>query len=135
MAAFDAPNRFVCNVRRTPTNTPLQALVTLNDPVYVESAQALARRMLKEGGDTSEGRIERGFRLCLTRSPKPIETTELLKLLDKAREVYKQDAAAAKSMATVPVGPVPAGMDTTELAALTVTANIILNLDEVFQKR
>lgn len=91
--------------------------------------------MLKEGGDTSEGRIERGFRLCLTRSPKPIETTELLKLLDKAREVYKQDAAAAKSMATVPVGPVPAGMDTTELAALTVTANIILNLDEVFQKR
>jgi hypothetical protein len=135
MAAFDAPNRFVCNVRRTPTNTPLQALVTLNDPVYVESAQALARRMVKEGGDTPESRIHRGFLLCLTRAPKPIETTELLKLLGKAREVYKQDATAAKSMATVPIGPVPTGMDTTELAALTVTANIILNLDEVFQKR
>ncbi len=135
MAVFDAPNRFVCNVRRTPTNTPLQALVTLNDPVYVESAQALARRMVKEGGDTPGSRIHRGFRLGLTRAPKPIETMELLKLLGKAREVYKQDAAAAKSMATVPIGPVPAGMDTTELAALTVTANIILNLDEVFQKR
>ena len=69
MATFDAPNRFVCNVRRTPTNTPLQALVTMNDPVYVEAAQSLARRMVKAGKEPEE-KIAFGFRLCLTRPPK-----------------------------------------------------------------
>ncbi len=64
MATFDAPNREVCTVRRTRTNTPLQALVTLNDPVYVEAAQALARRMAA-GGSTPEDRARLGFRLCL----------------------------------------------------------------------
>ncbi len=135
MVAFDAPNRFVCNVRRTPTNTPLQALVTLNDPVYVEAAQALARRMVKEGGDTDTDRLRHGFRLCLTREPHPPETAALQKLLAKARETYAKDASAAKALATEPLGPVPAGMDTAELAAYTVAANILLNLDEVFQKR
>jgi hypothetical protein len=135
MVAFDAPNRFVCNVRRTPTNTPLQALVTLNDPVYVEAAQALARRMVKDGGGTEATRLRHGFRLCLTREPSPAETEALQQLLAQARDAYAKDAAAAKSMATEPIGPAPAGMDTLELAAYTVAANILLNLDEVFQKR
>src|SRR6185369_1512541 len=65
MATFDAPNREVCTVRRVRTNTPLQALVTLNDPVYVEAAQALARRVVASAGSTPEDRARLGFRLCL----------------------------------------------------------------------
>jgi hypothetical protein len=70
MATFDAPSREVCTVRRPRTNTPLQALVTLNDPVYVEAAQALGRRMVREGGTTSPDRAARGFRLVLARQPR-----------------------------------------------------------------
>ena len=70
MATFDAPTRTVCTVRRTSTNTPLQALVTLNDPVYVEAAQALGRRMVREGGKTVEERARHGFRLCLRGRPR-----------------------------------------------------------------
>ena len=134
MAAFDAPNRFVCNVRRTPTNTPLQALVTMNDPVYVEAAQALARRMAK-AGKTPEEKIARGFRLCLTRHPKPSEIKRLHDLYEQVREVYASDTAAANAMATVPIGPLPAGSDAVELASWTVVGNVLLNLDEVFLKR
>ncbi|MEK9985805.1 MAG: DUF1553 domain-containing protein, partial [Opitutae bacterium] len=135
MVAFDAPNRFVCNVRRTPTNTPLQALVTLNDPVYVEAAQALARRMIKDGGETDTSRLRHGFRLCLTREPSAPETKLIEDLLVKARKTYEEDTNAAKIFATEPIGPPPTGVKSTELAAYTVAANILLNLDEVFQKR
>src|SRR5207342_1210973 len=69
MATFDAPNREVCTVRRVRTNTPLQALVSLNDPVYIEAAQALARRMVAEGGNTPADRARHGFRLVLARPP------------------------------------------------------------------
>ena len=73
MQTFDAPSRNVCSVTRPRTNTPLQALVTLNDPVYVEAAQALARRLVKEGGDTTESRARFAFRLCLIRPPSEVE--------------------------------------------------------------
>ena len=69
MTTFDAPNRDVCAVRRTRTNTPLQALVTLNDPVYVEAAQALARRTMAKGGATTAEKAAFAFRLCLVRPP------------------------------------------------------------------
>jgi len=134
MAAFDAPNRFVCNVRRTPTNTPLQALVTMNDPVYVEAAQSLARRMEK-AGETTEENIVHGFRLCLTRHPKPSEIERLSSLYDQVREAYATDATAANAMATVPIGPLPAGSNAVDLASWTVIGNVLLNLDEVFLKR
>src|SRR5207245_10274683 len=69
MAAFDAPSRETCAIRRVRTNTPLQAFVTLNDPVYVEAAQALARRIMKEGGMMPEDRVKFALRLCLCRPP------------------------------------------------------------------
>ena len=71
MATFDAPNREVCTLRRPRSNTPLQALVTLNDPVYVEAAQALARRILKDGGGDVEQRAKYGLELCQCRPAKP----------------------------------------------------------------
>src|SRR5262249_31025696 len=76
MTAFDAPSREVCTVRRSRTNTPLQALVTLNDPVYVEAAQALALRMIS-AGSTVEDHARLGFRLCLSRPPSEAELNRL----------------------------------------------------------
>ena len=135
MATFDAPNREICTVRRTRTNTPLQALVTLNDPVYVEAAQALARRLVAEGGTTAADRVRHGVRLCLTRPATETEVARLVKLHDTTRAAFAQDADAAKKMATDPLGPLPAGLDTADLAAWTTVANVLLNLDEVVMKR
>jgi hypothetical protein len=135
MITFDAPNRNVCAVTRPRTNTPLQALVTLNDPCYVEAAQALARRMVKEGGKSMESRLTHGFRLCLTRPPRDIEIRKLTELYDKARAQFAKDPKDALQMATQPLGPLPNGMEPVELAAWTVVGNVLLNLDETVNKR
>ena len=134
MASFDAPNREVCTVRRDRTNTPLQAFVTLNDPVYVEAAQALARRMNERGGVTGE-KINRGIRLALGRPPQEKETQRLTSLYETVKAVYDSDPEEARKMATVPLGDAPSGSDVPELAALTVVANVLLNLDEMLMKR
>jgi hypothetical protein len=135
MAAFDAPTRSVCTLKRVPTNTPLQALVTMNDPVYVEAAQALARRMVKEGGGTPHERVSFGLNLCLSRSPKRAEVSRLVSLYTELLADYQKDAAAAKLMATDPLGPLPKEMDAAQLAAWTVVGNVLLNLDETMMKR
>ena len=134
MTTFDAPNREVCTVRRNRSNTPLQALVTMNDPVYIEAAQALARRISKSGA-TPADHLHHGFRLCLARPPTETETQRLTSLFEEARAFYKQDAAKATEMATIPIGPAPAGTDVAELAAWTTVANVLLNLDETLMKR
>ena len=135
MATFDAPDGNVCSVRRIPTNTPLQALVTLNDPVYVEAAQGLARKIVAEGGASTRERAGYAVRRCLSRPARDIELDRLTALVEEARGRYAKDAAKAKSMATEPLGPVPAGADLAELAAWTVAGNVLLNLDEMFLKR
>ncbi len=134
MATFDAPNREVCTIRRVRTNTPLQALVTLNDPVYVEAAQALARRMALAGA-TSADKARFGFRLCVARSPRDAELARLVKLYDDAHAVYAQAKDKAVQLATNPLGPAPAGADPADLAAWTTVANVLLNLDETLMKR
>jgi hypothetical protein len=135
MTTFDAPSRNVCTVNRPRTNTPLQALVTLNDPVFVEAAQALARRVTKDGGKTVEERVTYAFRLCLTRPPREAEVKRLVELYDRARAEYAAHPKDAMQMATVPLGAAPEGMDTVDLAAWTVVGNVLMNLDEVFLKR
>jgi hypothetical protein len=127
MQAFDAPSRESCTVRRIGSNTPLQAFVTLNDPVYVEAAQALARRMAREGGTTWEGRIERGWKLCLGRAPSTIERDYLLRLMDAEKTVFQANAADAAKLAGA--GELPSGTTKAEIAAATVVANVLLNLD------
>ena len=109
--------------------------MTLNDPVYVEAAQALAQRLVKEGGATTESRARFGFRVCLTRPPSEAEVIRLVELFDKARQDYAAKPKEAQSMATDPLGPLPAGMDPIEVAAWTVVSNVLLNLDEMFAKR
>ena len=134
MATFGAPNREVCTVRRGRTNTPLQALVTLNDPVYVEAAQALARRMAAHEGSL-EDKLAFGFRLCLTRPPKRGEVERLSSLYETTRNRYAGDEKLALEMATNPIGPLPTGARADDLAALTVVGNVLLNLDETLMKR
>lgn len=134
MAAFDAPSREACTIRRVRTNTPLQALVTLNDPVYVECAQALARKMAA-AGTTPAAKAGAGFQACLIRPPSETEIERLVLLYQTARTKFEKIPADAVKLATDPLGPLPKEMDPVELAAWTVVANVLLNLDEMFLKR
>ncbi len=134
MAQFDAPNREVCTVRRIRTNTPLQALVTLNDPVYIEAAQALSRNMIA-AGDTPRDRIQYACQTCLIRNPTSDELHRLSLLADQAQQRFQTQPQQAIKLATEPFGQLPEGADPAEYAAWTVVANVILNLDEMFMKR
>jgi hypothetical protein len=130
LTTFDAPSREVCTVRRIATNTPLQALVTLNDPAYVEAAQSLARRMVREASAEPADRIGRGLRLALVRDPEPRELEALASLYRRRLDHYRSHRDEALRLATEPLGPLPADWDPAELAALTAVGNVILNLDE-----
>jgi len=129
MVTFDAPSRESCTVRRARTNTPLQALTLLNDPVYVEAAQGLARRML-QGGKTPAERTRFGFRLCLIRSPTERELQRLVQLYNEAHAEYAKSPVRARALA----GTVPQGVDAAEMAAWTLVANVLLNLDETLMR-
>jgi hypothetical protein len=128
MATFDAPNREVCALRRPRSNTPLQALVTLNDPVYVEAAQALGKRMASATGSVQD-KVRDGFELCLARPPKAAEMNRLVELYQGARADYAKQPDKAKEMA----GPSEKN-DVAELAAWTTVANVLLNLDEFLMR-
>ncbi|WP_422927645.1 PSD1 and planctomycete cytochrome C domain-containing protein [Singulisphaera sp. PoT] len=130
MLVFDAPSRESCTVRRISTNTPLQALVTLNDEVYIEAAQALARRSTIEAGGDPSSRIAHALQLALIRTPKPREVEALAALYRQRLAYYQAHADEAKALAAEPLGPLPPGMDAADLAALTSVCNVILNLDE-----
>jgi hypothetical protein len=134
MVAFDAASREVCALRRPRTNTPLQALVTLNDPVYVEAAQALARRIDREGGETSVDKVRYGFRLCAARSPSDSETLRLVQLFELSAKRFAAKPAEAKKLASEPLGPLPANSDAVQLAAWTTVGNVLLNLDETLMR-
>ncbi|MGV3720233.1 MAG: PSD1 and planctomycete cytochrome C domain-containing protein [Actinomycetota bacterium] len=134
MATFDVPSREFCVIRRIRTNTPLQALVTLNDPVFVEASQSLARRIAKEGGATPEGRAKFALTLCLCRPPSEAQVKEVAALYRSEQTHYAKETEAAKALATDPLGPLPAGADAAELAAWTVVANVLLNLDGVLTR-
>jgi hypothetical protein len=134
MATFDAPSREVCAIKRVRTNTPLQSFVTLNDPVYVEAAQALARRIVREGGSSVETRARYGLQLCTGRPPRPEQLKPLTTLYHSEFDRYRQNPQAAVSLATDPLGPLPPGSDAADLAAWTTVANVLLNLDGVLTK-
>jgi hypothetical protein len=131
MSTFDAPNREVCALRRPRSNTPLQALVTLNDPVFFEAAQALGARMQSAPGSLPE-KLNFGFRLCLSRSPRPSESQRLVAFYESARadfEKQPEKAALIKASASTSKGPASA-----DLAAWSAVGNILLNLDETLMR-
>ena len=135
MSTFDAPNRDTCVVRRARTNTPLQALVTMNDPVFVEAAQALARCAMEKGGDAPAEKAAFAFRACLIRPPSEAEVERLVKLYEDAKAKFAKERAKAAQFATKPLGELPKGTDAVDAAAWTVVANVIMNLDEMVMKR
>jgi hypothetical protein len=134
LMTFDAPSREVCTIRRITTNTPLQALVTLNDPAFVEAAQALARRMTREAGPSVSDRLRHGLKLALVREPESREVEALYELYQKRLAYYREHRAEAQAFATEPLGPLPPGWDDADLAALTAVGNVILNLDEFLSR-
>jgi len=128
---FDSATREICVVKRSRTNTPLQALSLLNEVTYIEAARRLGERMMKEGGATPEDRIVWAFRYATARKPTPEETVVLVKGLQSRIARYKADAEMAKKLITQGSSKPDETLDPAELAAYTTTANVLLNLDEV----
>jgi hypothetical protein len=134
---FDAPNGDFACVRRSRSNTPLQALTTLNEPVFLECARALALKALAEGGPNDEARLVYAFRRCLSRKPAAAEMSTLLDLLNRQVERFSAEGAQPWQIAandpnqppTLPEGATPA-----QAAAWTVVSRVLLNLDETITK-
>ena len=134
MTVFDAPDREFCTTRRLTTNTPLQALTLLNDPTFVEAARKLAERMIREGGDTPDSRIEFAFRLATGRSPDADERTLTEDLLSEMLQSYTEDEQAAAGLLAVGASAPDSDIPAPKLAAYTAIASMILNLHEVITK-
>jgi hypothetical protein len=137
LQTFDAPNGDAACVRRTRSNTPLQALMTLNEPVFVECARALALRTLQQSGKGDAERVIYAFRRCLARKPTAAESLALLSLLDKEQKRFSRpDARPWELAANDPARPpaLPQGTTPGQLAAWTAVARVLLNLDETIAK-
>lgn len=133
LTTFDAPSREKYCTRRERTDTPLQALVTMNDPAYVEAARHLGARMI-EGGKGPEERLDFGFRLVTSRLPSSSEKEVLKRALEKNLSRYQNRPDDAKKLIAVGESPVNEKLDPSEFAAYTMVASLMLNLDETLNK-
>ena len=135
MLAFDAPNRAVCTVKRENTTTPLQALVLMNDPQFMESARVLAQRIQREGGESVENQLTYAFRLLCGRYPEDNELQLLLGQFQAALERYRADPESAEAILAVGEFPLDETLDKQQTAALTLVANTVMNFDGFYMKR
>ncbi|MEK6261767.1 MAG: PSD1 and planctomycete cytochrome C domain-containing protein [Planctomycetota bacterium] len=133
MSQLDAPTREVCVLRRQRTNTPLQALVLMNDPQFVEAARALAERMATSSRD-DQSRLTNGFRWATSRTPSDSERDTLMRLFAAERSRFRERTRSVDSLLAVGESSVATGLDRAELAAWTVVANVLLNLDEAISR-
>ena len=133
MLAFDAPNREFCTVQRIPTNTPLQALVLLNDPQFVEASRALGERIM-QSDDSDKERLIFGFRLVTARTPDARELQLLLEVLDQKRARFAQDLGAATNILRVGEFQSEADNDVRERAAWAAIGSLLLNLSETITR-
>ena len=137
LQTFDAPNGDFACVRRVRSNTPLQALMTLNEPLFLECAQALALKTVREGGNSDAERLVYAFRRCVSRKPTEKETKILLDLLRSENAKFAEPSAKPWDIATSdPAHPpeLPKDVTPANLAAWTVVARVLLNLDETITK-
>jgi hypothetical protein len=134
LQTFDAPDRETCTVRRSRTNTPLQALILMNDPTYVESSRKLAERLIREGGPSAEERIALAYRLVLARRPRPEEVEVVKEMLADQLADYRKSPEEAAKLLGVGESPRDASLDPIELAAWAVVSSTVLNLDEAVTK-
>jgi hypothetical protein len=137
LQTFDVPNADASCVQRQRSNSPLQALVALNEPLFVECAQALARKTLAQAAPTDDARIEYAFRTVLTRRPDDVEKQALLDLLSEQRARFAEGWVNPNEVATgtaeIPEN-LPGQATPTQLAAYTVLSRVLLNLDETITK-
>ncbi len=134
MILFDAPTREVCTVKRPRTNTPLQALVTMNDPQFVEASRFLAERMMKAGKDKPEDIASHGFELVTLRKPSTKELSALLQVHKTGLTRYKESKEDAEALLKVGDAPADKSLPAEEHAAWTLVANLLLNLDETLTR-
>ena len=134
MTTFDAPSRESCQVRRERTNTPLQALLLLNEPQFIEAARALAERTLGEGGSTADDRLTYMFRLVTARAPDANDLAELSAALKDLTAHYANELEAANQLIMAGTTKPDPRSSASELAAWTMIGNVILNLDEAITK-
>jgi len=134
LMAFDAPSRETCVARRARTNTPLQALVLMNDTQYVEASRHLAARMMTEGGDSAAKQLTFGFQLCTARIPAEHEMQVLIRVHAAQVAHYQANPAEAEKLLVIGASPRIAELDPPSYAAMTMMANLILNLDETITK-
>jgi hypothetical protein len=137
LSTFDAPNGDFACARRARSNTPLAALAGMNEPVFVEAARAMAVRVLRESGKSDAERAAYAFRLCTSRTPRPEEVEEILRLYRAARERIAEGWLSPKEVATGDVTKMPElpqGASPAEPAAWTVVSRVLLNLDETVTK-
>ncbi len=131
---FDAMSREVCSARRIRTDTPLQALVAMNDPVFVEAAGGLALRMLEAVPEDRGAALSHGFRRATARWPEAEERSLLEALLEGEREILAADPSRADALLRSAGVTAPEGVASAELAALVIAAQVILQLDEVWTR-
>ncbi len=134
LKAFDAPSREECTAQRPRSNTPLAALVLLNDPTFIEAARVLAQRVLADGGQTDADRLTFAFREVLSRRPDDFERKVLHKVLEQNRAIYQADAKAAEALVKIGLAPRPQDADAKTLAAWTAVCRAILNLSETMTR-
>ncbi len=133
MATFDAPNREACCVRRERTNTPLQALLLMNDPQFIEAARALAARLLREASSDRE-RAALAFELATCRPPRADELDVLVEFARAEHAAFESSPDQARSLVEIGESPLAPDLDVIDLATWTLVGNLILNLDEVINK-
>jgi len=133
MMTFDAPDRETCTIRRARTNTPLQALVLMNDPTYLEAARKLAERVMN-CSDKDDARLDTLYRLVLCRLPKAEERSTLMALLVKSQERLAASPDKAKELLTVGASSRDPKWKPVELASWTTLCSLVLNLDETISK-
>ncbi|MDB6057626.1 MAG: hypothetical protein JWO95_1470 [Verrucomicrobiales bacterium] len=134
MAVFDSPSGEQACARRIRSNTPLQALTTLNDPVYFDAAQALAMRVWKDGGKTDDARADFAFRLCTGRKPSEGERQNVLELLHDQAGYFEDRTTTALEVASPDPKSPPKDVNLHKVAAWTMVARVLLNLDETITK-
>lgn len=134
MLTFDVPSREACRVQRARTDTPLQALTLMNDVTYLEAARVLAQKMMRDGGTNPEERLTYGFQKVLSRKPTPQELQIIKSAWERRKAKYESDPKAARELRAIGEAYIDMGLNLSELAAYTVTASTILNLDEVVNK-
>lgn len=134
LKAFDAPSREECTAERPRSNTPVAALVLLNDPTFVEAARVFAERIVREGGDSTASRLDFAFRRAISRRPVATETESLTELLEASGNHYREHPEAAKKLLATGLKPAADDLDVAEVASWTMVARAILNMNETITR-